>query len=330
MSSPVPPKADPAPPPAAGDDLVLPFSTVTSGMSGRLVRLGASVDEVLTRHDYPEAVARALGETMALTALLGSALNPGAKLIVQTRTDGIIRQLVVNFEHPGAIRGYASFDRERLAAALGSGDVPDQGGLLGSGHLALTIDPGTGAEGAQGSVAMDAEPIARAALSYFRQSEQLPTFLRLAVARQYVQNPASGQSAWHWRAGGLLVQHLDPDSNDPDASASASGSGSLKGERDEDWRRVEMLSSTVEDHELLDPTLSPEQLLLRLFHEEGVRAFPVRPVAFACRCSRERASLLLSSLGPEALADLKEPGGGVSVTCEFCSATYRFGAAELE
>ncbi len=174
---------------AIADDLVLPFRTEALGVTGRLVRLGGLVDQILSRHDYPQPVSEALGEAIALTGLLGSAIKFNGKLILQTKTDGPLGFLVVDFESPGRLRGYAAFDAARTAE-LGAITAKDQGRLLGSGHMALTIDPGGRMDRYQGVVGLAAEPLVAAARTYFRQSEQLPTFIRLAVARHY---SAAGQ-----------------------------------------------------------------------------------------------------------------------------------------
>src|SRR5690606_10458795 len=160
---------------ALSDDLVLPFRTVRSDVVGRVVRLGSVVHNVLSRHAYPEPVSHALAEALALTAMLGSALKSGARLILQTKTDGPLDFLVAHFEEPGKVRGYASFDKADAALADTKGRG-DQGALLGSGHLAMTIDPGGGRDSYQGIVAVDRAPLLVAAHEYFRQSEQLPTF----------------------------------------------------------------------------------------------------------------------------------------------------------
>lgn len=313
--------------PAGSDNIVLPFRTVRSGISGRIVRLGAVADTILGRHDYPEAVSRVLGEALALTALLGTALKFEGKLIVQTRTDGALNFLVTDFEAPGRLRGYASFDAERIAALAAANDGLMPGALLGHGHLAMTIDPGGEMDRTQGIVPLNGDSLSEAALTYFRQSEQLPTFIRLAVARHY----AAG--SWHWRAGGLLAQHVTPEGGQqrpPAEIAAAEELGLVVGEDDDHWRRVAMLASTVEDHELLDPLLAPERLLYRLFHEEGVRVFEARPVEEHCRCSRQRVVSMLASFPPEDLADMREADGAIAVTCEFCNTTYRFLPEETE
>ncbi len=305
------------------DDIVLPFRTERSGVIGRIIRLGPAVDTILTRHKVPVPVAQALGEAVALTAMLGTALKFEGKLILQTKTDGIVDFLVVNFDTPGRVRGYVRYDKARFAASAADGGI-DQGMLLGGGHLAITIDPGEEMERYQGIVALSHESLGDAALTYFRQSEQLPSFIRLAVARHY----QAGE--WHWRAGGLMVQNLAVAGGNPGAQRVGEDvEPGMLGEDDDDWERTRLLAATVEDHELLDPTLAPERLLYRLFHEEGVRVLPRTPVEAYCRCSRERVDAFLRSFGPAQLADMREPDGSISVTCEFCTATYRFAPDEI-
>jgi molecular chaperone Hsp33 len=315
---------------AAGDDLVLPFRTVKSDVVGRVVRLGPVVHGILSRHAYPEPVSHALGEALALTAMLGSALKDEAKLILQTKTDGPLDFLVAHFEQPGPmrgqVRGYANFDKADTALA-GTKGRGDQGAMLGNGHLAMTIDPGGGRDRYQGIVGIDRAPLLAAAHEYFRQSEQLPTFIRLAVARHYGRAEGGGPRSWHWRAGGLMIQQLPREGGArPPPSDDADG---LADDDDENWNRARHLAATVEDHELIDPMLAPERLLYRLFHEEGVRVVPATGLAEVCRCSRERIEMYLERFGEAELAGLREPDGSLTVTCEFCSRQYRFGAEEV-
>jgi molecular chaperone Hsp33 len=309
----------PAPP---DDNLVLPFRTVRSDVVGRVIRLGSVVDAILSRHAYPEPVSHALGEALALTGMLGSALKDGAKLILQTKTDGPLDFLVADFEQPGKVRGYANFDKANATLAE-TRDRGDQGALLGSGHVAMTIDPGGGRDSYQGIVALASEPLVTAAHTYFRQSEQLPTFIRLAVARHYGPAERGGARVWHWRAGGLMIQQLAREGGKRELEDEAHDL-SLEGDDDENWNRARHLAATVEDHELLDPMLSPERLLYRLFHEEGVRVVPAMQLMETCRCSRERVEMYLTRFGAEELKDLREQDGSISVTCEFCSRKYAF------
>lgn len=303
------------------DDCVLPFSTVKSRALGRLVRLGPVVDEILSQHNYPDAVSEVLGQAVAMAAMLGTTLKFDGDLIIQTNTDGPIGMIVVNFETPGRLRAHASFDAERVAELEARNDI-DHGALLGEGYLALTIDPGRGMERYQGVVALKGQGLDAAALEYFRQSEQLPTFVRLSIARHQARSESGKSGGWHWRAGGILVQHVTPvggteQKDDEDDF--------LLGEDDDNWRRVAFLAETVEDHEMLDPLLAPERLLYRLFHEEGVRASAARPLEVFCRCSQERVDNLIRSFKAEELEDLRDEAGNIIVTCEFCNTGYRCG-----
>ena len=308
-------------PAPTADDSVISFQTVASGISGRVVRLGPAVDEILSRHDYPEPVSKILAQALALTAMLGSQLKFDGKLILQTKSDGPLGFIVVNYQTAGTIRGYASFNAGRLQAPTDAGAATEPA-ILGKGHLAMTIDPGGDMERYQGIVALDNCALAQAALEYFRQSEQLPTFIRLSVARHF----AGG--VWRWRAGGLMVQHLTAQGghHTPEPEDNAEW---VLGSDDENWRRVEILASTVEDHELLDPTLTPERLLYRLFHEEGVAVSSQQPIAMRCGCSRDAVGNFLKGFGPSQLSDMRDPDGAVTVTCEFCTTPYRFTDEQL-
>jgi molecular chaperone Hsp33 len=291
------------------DDLILPFQAEHARVTGRLVKLGPTVDTILSRHDYPEPVSNLLGEAVALTALLGAALKFEGKFILQASTDGPVDLLVADYQVPGRLRGYARFSEERVAA-LGS---EAEGRLLWHGHFAMTIDRGENTERYQGVVPLERETLTEAADTYFRQSEQLPTFIRLAVARHY-RAGAAGARPWTWRAGGLLVQKL---------TGEGGHAGSPTASEEEDWTRARMLAETVEDHELLDPLLPPDRLLYRLFHEERVRAYPAVALETYCSCSRARVEDLLRRFTSEDLKDMVVDGE-MWVTCEFCNRRYRF------
>jgi molecular chaperone Hsp33 len=312
--------------PMAHDDLVLPFGTVRSRVAGRIVRLGHVVDEILSAHDYPEPISVVLGQAIALTALLGQQLQEGGRLILQTKSDGPLGFLVVQYEVPGRLRGYASYDRDRLETLKKSGELSD-GALIGNGRLAMTIDPGGEQESHQGVVPLEGQDLAEAAIAYFRQSEQLPTFIRLTAVRHFIGRSGDIPSRWHWRAGGLIVQHVPAAGGESEAKPAMSGEArdaSLEGEHDDDWNRVEILAATVEDHELIDPMLASDRLLLRLFHEEGVRVAPIVPLEAKCRCSRERIGAFLMGFPESERETLREADGAITVKCEFCSKSYRF------
>ncbi|MFV0369151.1 MAG: Hsp33 family molecular chaperone [Hyphomicrobiaceae bacterium] len=320
------------------DDIVLPFQTVRSNIVGRVVRLGATADGILKRHDYPDGVTEILGEALALAALIGTGLKFDGRLILQTKTDGPVDFLVADFATPGSIRGYASFDKAVLNqdSSGNSQALRSEAGLLGKGTLAMTIDPAGDMERYQGLVALESSTLSEAALAYFRSSEQLPTFIRLAVARERTSSGAEGDAGhvdaglWRWRVGGIMLQHVAHEGGkSADALAAAEERGEMLGEDDDHWQRVAMLASTVEDHELVDSTLTSENLLFRLFHEEGVRVQEARQIGEYCTCSRERVSGFLKGFGSSELAGMHEPDGSVSVTCEFCSKRYVFDPTEF-
>lgn len=314
---------------AGADDAVLPFAVEALDVRGRVVRLGPAVDTILRRHGYPDPVARLLGEAAALTVLLGSSLKFEGRFQLQTKTDGPVAMIVVDFEAPDRLRATARFEPERVAA-LGAGPLKDAE-LIGTGHLAMTIDQGTAASRYQGVVALEGQSLEEAAHQYFRQSEQIPTQVRLAVAE------AVEEGAGRWRAGGLLVQFL-PQSVDRARLADLppgdipEGHAHLSGEAPEDdaWVEARSLVATIEDHELVDPHVSSERLLYRLFHERGVRVFDRQPVQETCRCSRERVMGMIRSFSPQERHDMVADDGRIVITCEFCSRRYDLDPQEVE
>ena len=306
------------------DDAVIAFRTEKSGISGRLVRLGSVAETILARHSNPELVSIELGEALGLAALLGSALPGDGKIILQTRTEGPVTFIVADYEAPGQIRGYARFDPDKLAAQASSASPLPQPRLLGSGHLAITIEQGQSGERYQGIVALDGGPLADGAKAYFENNEALPTFVRLSVARHFQAGRAQAGSPWFWRAGGILLQHVAGAGESQEAAPSGP-----RGESDEDWVRVRTLAETIEAHELLDPTLTPERLPLRLFHEEGVVVLKVQPLTAYCRCSRDRVFNVLKSFGADELAGMHDESGRITATCEFCATHYAFEPSEF-
>jgi molecular chaperone Hsp33 len=307
------------------DDRVVPFAVEALDARGRVVRLGALVDQILERHDYPVPVSRLLGEVVALAVLLGTSLKFEGRFQLQTRTDGAVDMLVVDFEAPDRVRAYARFDAEKLAG-LGADAAPPI--LLGQGHLALTIDQGADMSRYQGIVALDGQSIEEAAHQYFRQSEQIPTRVRLAVGESL------DGGGHRWRAGGLIVQFLptsperqrQADLDPGDAPDDAEKPEFIE---DDAWVEARSLVETVEDHELIDPTLTSEQLLYRLFHERGVRVFEAQPVVERCRCSRERIVTMLKQFSPEERVSMVGDDGRIGITCEFCSTHYHVEPEEI-
>jgi len=302
------------------DDAVLPFEVASLDLRGRLTRLGPALDDVLTKHDYPPAVGKLLGEAIVLTTLLGSSLKFDGRFILQTQTDGPVSFLIVDFQAPDRLRAYARFDAKRLEDGL------DSGALLGKGHLAMTIDQGADMSRYQGLVALEGGSLEDAAHEYFLRSEQIPTRVRLAVGEEW-QGGEDGPKH-RWRAGGMLLQFLPkaPErARQPDLHPGDVPEGLVAHTVDEDdaWIEGQSLISTVEDVELIDPDLSGERLLYRLFHERGVRVFPPLPLRAQCSCSREAVASMLASFAAQDRADMVKDGE-VVVTCEFCSSVYAF------
>lgn len=313
----------------SGDDDVVPFEVGTLDVRGRIVQLGPLLDQILSRHDYPEPVARLVAEACLVTVLLGTSLKFEGKFIFQTRTDGPVDMIVADFSTPKSLRAYARFDKERLAAAIAAGsDSP--GELMGRGVLALTIDQGDHTQRYQGIVPLEGSTLEEAAKTYFRQSEQIPTDVRLSVGKLVL--PAAGGRREHWRAGGLLAQFL-PKAQErmrmPDIHGGDGDSGSSPQElADASWQELLALVATVEHTELLDPEVGSERLLYRLFNEHGVRVFEGAHVEDECSCSEGRIRGILEGFTADEIADSTEDGV-ISVNCEFCSKAYAFDPADF-
>jgi molecular chaperone Hsp33 len=303
------------------DDAVLPFEVDALDLRGRLTKLGPALDEILTKHDYPTAVGKLLAEAIVLTTLLGSSLKFDGRFILQTQSDGPVSFLIVDFQSPDRLRAYARYDARRLKGNQ------DSGALLGKGHLAMTIDQGQGMSRYQGLVALDGGGLEAAAHEYFLRSEQIPTRVRIAVGEEW-RGGEGGGAKHRWRAGGVLVQFL-PKAPERARQADLHPGDAPEGTvvhtvaEDDAWVEGQSLIGTVEDVELLDPALSGERLLYRLFHERGVRVFRPLPLQAKCSCSREAVSAMLKSFAPKDRAEMVKDGK-VVVTCEFCSSVYQF------
>jgi molecular chaperone Hsp33 len=319
-----------APAPTSADDTILPFQVEALDLRGRLVRFGPAIDTILSRHRYPAPVAKLVGEAIVLTVLLGSTLKFEGRFILQTQSDGPVRMLVIDYTTPGKVRACARFDAARVAEAVAAG-AADPGALLGRGHLAMTIDQGPDTARYQGIVALEGKDLEHAAHEYFLRSEQIPTRVRLAVAEE-LRAGADG-ARHHWRAGGLLLQFL------PQAQERARQRDLDPGDvpegieldvvaEDDAWVEGRSLVATVEDVELIDPDVSAEQLLYRLFHQRGVRVFRAKDLHAQCSCSREGVERMLRSF-PQDDRDHMVENGKITVTCEFCNSTYVFEPADV-
>ncbi|GLT08609.1 Hsp33 family molecular chaperone HslO [Sulfitobacter porphyrae] len=304
----------------AWDDSVLPFQLDHSNIRGRVARLDGVLEGVLRQHNYPPQVEALVAEMALLTALIGQTIKLRWKLSLQVQSKGAVRMIATDYYAPEAdgksarIRAYASYDADRLTDAAPFEQV-------GEGYFAIMIDQGKGMTPYQGITPLNGGSLAACAEAYFAQSEQLPTRFSLSFGR------SSGPDvAEHWRAGGVMLQHM------PKASpfaAKGEGSGEVlqahdlvDGEDEENWNRVNVLLDTVEDLELIGPSVPPTDLLLRLFHEEQPRVFDAQAVRFGCSCSEEKVRQSLSIYSARDIETMTTDQGRVTADCQFCGAHY--------
>ncbi|WP_170771381.1 Hsp33 family molecular chaperone HslO [Ruegeria lacuscaerulensis] len=304
----------------AWDDTVLPFQLDVSDMRGRVARLDGVLDGILKQHDYPEKVEALVAEMALLTALIGQTVSLRWKLSLQVQSKGAVRMIATDYYAPQAegeparIRAYASFDHDKLTDAAPFDQV-------GEGYFAILIDQGEGTQPYQGITPLAGGSLSACAEAYFAQSEQLPTRFSLSFGKS--TEPGVGE---HWRAGGVMLQHM------PKASpfaASGQGAGEIltandlvDGEEGENWGRVNILLDTVDDLELIGPSIAPTDLLIRLFHEEQPRVYDAQPVQFGCTCSEDRVRQSLSIYSAKDIEKMTTPEGDVSADCQFCGAHY--------
>ncbi|WP_341207435.1 Hsp33 family molecular chaperone HslO [uncultured Sphingomonas sp.] len=292
-------------------DRALGFTIPDRHARGRAVRLGPTLDAILSAHAYPPAIEKLLAEALTLTALIGATLkDPAGQLTMQTQTENGIVTLLVCDWRGGEVRGYVQYDAEKLAAAPAD---PTLFALFGPGYLAITFDLASTGERYQGIVPLDGDTLAEAAQSYFYQSEQIPTLVRVGM-----QKGADGKCI----AGGLLLQHL-PEGEE--------GRERLHTKLDHpEWEHVEALGRTIAADELADAQLPLETLLWRLFNEESeVRVLDGQPVVRGCRCTIEHIRSVLERFPIEQRLEMADERGLIAVDCAFCSTVFPLRAEDL-
>ena len=307
------------------DDTVLPFQLDVSDIRGRVVRLDGALDEILSQHQYPPQIETLVSETALLTALIGQSIKLRWKLSLQVRGKGAARLIATDYYgpsdegEPARIRAYASYDADRLDPAASAYSQ------VGEGYFAVMLDQGAGMTPYQGFTPIAGNSLSDCAQTYFAQSEQLPTRFALTFGKSQMPGHPS-----HWRGGGVMLQHM-PQVGQSVASPEGSGEGGLlthtdilAGEPAENWTRVNALLDTVEELELIGPTVAPTELLVRLFHEEGPRVFDATPVHFGCSCSAEKVHQTMSIYSQRDIAHMTTPEGIVTADCQFCGAHYEF------
>ncbi|KIC36313.1 Hsp33 family molecular chaperone HslO [Leisingera sp. ANG-M7] len=311
----------------AWDDTVLPFQLDASDMRGRVARLDGVLEGILKQHDYPPVVEALVAEMALLTALIGQTISLRWKLSLQVQSKGAVRMIATDYYAPqkegeiGRIRAYASFDRDRLTDSNPLEQV-------GEGYFAILIDQGNGTQPYQGITPLSGGSLSACAEAYFAQSEQLPTMFKLSFGKS-----AEPGVAEHWRAGGVMLQSM------PKASpfaAQGEGSGEVlqaidlvSGDEEENWNRATTLLSTVEELELIGPSVTPTDLLIRLFHEEQPRVYDTQPVRFGCTCSEERVRQSLSIYSAKDIEKMTTDDGRVTADCQFCGAHYDLDPASV-
>ncbi|MEM6415783.1 MAG: Hsp33 family molecular chaperone [Pseudomonadota bacterium] len=297
------------------DDVIVPFKVGQTAVRGRAVRLGPAIDKILSAHDFDDAVSEVVGEASVLVAAMGAALKFDGKLILQLQGDGPMPLVVADYTSNGALRAMATVEPSDEKSTSTESESRCLSDLLGKkSHMMLTVDQGPDMDRYQGVTPVEGDRLEKASIAYFDQSEQIPTAVRLAVGRFSRRGEAPV-----WRAGGIIVQFVPAE-----GGVRERGEAVLQSQDDlETWNRAEAFISTVQFDELLDPDLSTERLLYRLFHEDGVRVFDSLPVKADCSCDADKIRAVLKRYPPEELADMMEDGA-IRVTCEFCRKVYLF------
>lgn len=288
------------------DDLVTPFHLEGQPVRGRIVRLGAALDDLLSPHELPEAVASLLGEAVITAIAAGSSLKFDGRVIVQASGSGPVSFLVSDFTSDGGVRGYIRVNEQELPTMV----KPDLQALMGEGQFALTIDPGKAEHRYQGVASLEPDSFAKTAETYFKQSEQLPSRLIIAIAQHTNEDGIT-----KWRGGGLLMQRIASNEDDDEQDA---------------WVTALALVKTITADELTDPMLSTDKLLLRLFHEQGVRTFNPLTVYKRCTCTKDRLAGVLGNFTTGERKEMITDNGEIEMTCEYCAKTFSFDAKSLE
>lgn len=295
------------------DNFVQTFQLEGSSIRGRIIRLGSILDDILGAHDYPLPIAHLVAETITLTAALSAMLKYEGIFTLQAQGDGPLHMLVSDITSAGIVRGCASFEAERFQksreqiSALETKESSQNhlAQYLGKGYLAFTVDQGENASPYQGIVDIKGASMVDCVQHYFAQSEQIGTGIKMAV----------GKRGEHWRAGAIMLQNMPEDGMNPEA-----GAGNLQ---EDDWRRAMILLDSCTEDEMLSPELEANDLLLRLFHEEGVRVYDPKLLKKGCRCDEARVENILMTMTED---DIKymSVDEEILMKCEFCSKTYVF------
>jgi molecular chaperone Hsp33 len=291
------------------DDQIQPFQLNETDFRGRIVRLNGVLNDILGSHDYPVPVAQLLAEGLALTSLLANMLKFEGIFTLQASGEGPVKALVCDMTSEGEIRGYASYDEEAMMR-VDHNDSLSLETLMGKGYLAFTVDQKM-VDRYQGIVELKDVSLLQSVQHYFEQSEQIKTVMKVAVEK----NEKEGAST-EWKAGAVMLQKLPEETK-------------IQLVDKDDWTRSRVLLESCTDKELFDRDLPLNDLLYRLFHEEGVVVFPPQDLKHVCRCSEERVLNVIKTLSDEDLDYSTTTSGEIEMKCEFCSRLYVFKRDEL-
>lgn len=294
--------------PLPDDSHIQTFQLEKANLRGRIVRIGTVLNDIIKPHHYPDAIESLVAEAVTLALLLGSMLKYEGTFILQAQGDGAVKRIISDVTSKHEVRGTAGFDVEKLAEVMKL-ENPTIKDLMGTGYLAFTVDQGEHAERYQGIVELQGDSLKTSIQHYFAQSEQINTAINLAVKKDEKGN---------WRAGAIMLQHMPEHEKIPqDAKPIA-----------ENWLRASILLETCQEEELLDPRLSDDTLLYRLFHEEGIRVFPSQKLTKGCRCTTEKLQSVLKTLSEEEKKEVAVDGK-ITMTCEFCNRHFDFKPEEI-
>ena len=300
------------------DAQIIPFY-LTSGaenvalISGRIASVGQPATAILQRHAYPPAIAKMQAEALALTACLASTLKFDGIFTLQAKGDALVRTLFADMTSDGDLRGYAAYDADAQNSDDAIANVPSNvPQLMGSGHIAFTVDEGATGGRYQGIVDLKCATLSAAATAWFANSEQLDT---LVLA-------ASHQQGQQWQATALMLQQIA-------AEGGENGSAADLNLSDDAWHTAKTLMESLRFDEMVDPRLSPEALIFRLFNSMEPHVAPAREVRDKCRCSPQRVENMLGQLDPADIRDLANAAGYVEIICEFCKTERQFHADEI-
>jgi len=311
----MPPRKPHSAPDKTYTDFIQPFMIDHSSIRGRLVRLEKTVNDILSAHNYPPAVSVHLAEQLVLSALLSATLSGDGILTVQAKGDGPVRFIVVDVMAGGTIRGYASVDKAALKKSLGRSKAKKHAlsKILGKGYVAVTLDQGGDAQRYQGIVELQGDTLSEALKGYLIQSQQVEIVLHVAVE-------APDKYHKNWRAGGIIIERI--------AQAGGKEQEFTPEEQDELWQRTGLFMKTLKDAEMLSVHITPQNLLYRLFNEDGVWVYKLQLLKAGCRCSRARVKMVLKSIPKEELLSVLD-NDKLSIDCQFCNKKETFTKAEI-